>query len=609
MCANVGQASRKSLSLARWGPNHRKICCSGVKLGHRRETLYVIGVAPGDIVSIVATVMTPRRSANPYRVLLVEDDRATVRLVREVLRNSARPFDVSDVGTLEEAMEALEDGRPDIIVLDLGLPDVEGLDGLKTIRNNVPDIPVIVLTSASASDDIAVEVLRAGAQEYLSKVDDDWEQLGRTIGYAIERHGVNRALHSTTEQLRAANERLELAVRRDPLTGLLNRRGLAGVLPAMLARAHREGLEVFALMADLDDFGQVNERLGYSVGDMFMREIARRVLKNIGPDDHAARLGGDELMILMLVDKEAHAWHVAERVRLELSSEILVLRDGSVRVTGSFALVPLGEQHMLLDRVMAMASEALQISKKLGKNRISGQSPDALDDQTARNIAIVELTDPAQFHHVSEPIVRLNDQRVVGHEYLARFESGPYEQPSAFLRLASGAGVETTVDHNCLRSGLEAARAAGHRTPVHIDVLPLTLVGLPTEHLDELLEGFAPEQVCFELSQRYIASAEDLIEAVGQVRKSGARLGLDDVGFGRSSLESLVHLEPATIKLDPRCTQAATSDRQHRQALERLLAVLSMTGAEVIAQGVGTEAERDLLIELGVTRAQGPLWG
>lgn len=556
-------------------------------------------------------VRSPR--TKPLHVLLVEDNPADVELlVRGLRRSPHASFDVLDVATLADAWDRLEDMTPDIVVLDLGLPDATGTEGLERLRERVPDVPVVVLTGYT-DDQIALEVLRHGAQDFMSKADADWVQLGRTLFHAIERHAVQQQLRATTEQLRAANAQLEGQVELDPLTHLLNRRGLAGALPSVLAAAEREGKLPFALMADLDDFKQVNERLGYSTGDILMREVAVRVRESLRPADRCGRLGGDELMVLFVAADEREAWGLAERVRIVLTEDFLMLHRQAVRITASFALVRLDPQHALLDRVMAAADGALRISKKLGKNRISRYTGGELeiededDHDHERSQAIAALTRPEHYRRVEQPLIRLADEAVMGHEYLSRFDVAPYETPEAFFALANEAGVLTTVDHLCFAGCLEAARRRPAEQRHHINLLPATLLSSPPEHFAALLQGGPAVHV--ELSERRFAGhADELLEALAHLRRAGARICLDDVGFGRSSLESLVRLEPEVIKLGETRVRGCAEHPEQRRALERLLAICRTTGAEIVAEGVETAAERDLLRDLGVTLAQGYLW-
>lgn len=125
----------------------------------------------------------------PIRVLLVEDSDSDARLVREVLFEGAcHRFDLERRGSLAGAAEALEVAPVDVVLLDLGLPDAEGLDGLLSLHALYPDLPIIVLTGRDDGEDVGAEAVRLGAEEYLSKANIHHRMLCRILRYAVERH-------------------------------------------------------------------------------------------------------------------------------------------------------------------------------------------------------------------------------------------------------------------------------------------------------------------------------------------------------------------------------------------------------------------------------------
>jgi PleD family two-component response regulator len=167
--------------------------------------------------------------SRPIRVLLIEDDPDDVFLVKEILRspNGDPPaFKLECAATLEEGIEIITHGTAvDVVVLDLSLPDQNGMDTLVRVQSRAPDVPIVVLTALN-DEARAIEALAKGAQDYLVKGHVNSALLSRTLRYAIERHRVRRELFSVSNELRSANERLGKLVLLDPLTELLNRRGL-----------------------------------------------------------------------------------------------------------------------------------------------------------------------------------------------------------------------------------------------------------------------------------------------------------------------------------------------------------------------------------------------
>ena len=203
--------------------------------------------------AVLDELAAPRESV---RVLLVEDNPGDRVLVREMLREAAPNAVLTGAGRLTEAFEPVARGLADLVLLDLSLPDSFGLDGLRRLRAAAPEVPVVVL-SGLADEEVALQAVQAGAQDYLMKGAVDGTSLARAMRYALERQRAERHL-----------ARLAL---RDPLTGLPNRVLFADRLEHALARRGREsGAGRLTLMfIDLDGFKAVNDRLGHLAGDEF----------------------------------------------------------------------------------------------------------------------------------------------------------------------------------------------------------------------------------------------------------------------------------------------------------------------------------------------------
>src|SRR5579862_1028542 len=150
----------------------------------------------------------------------------------------------------------------------------------------------------------------------------------------------NAELASLTKKLREAGNQFEQLALIDPLTELLNRRGLQEVLSNELPRLLQENSRILALLVDLDDFRLINETWGLSAGDVLLRDIARRIKESIRPNDYLARVEGDEFMILMPCTSIARGAEVAERIRLAVSGEPISMSLGQdVRVTASLGMI------------------------------------------------------------------------------------------------------------------------------------------------------------------------------------------------------------------------------------------------------------------------------
>ncbi|MDX1494652.1 MAG: response regulator, partial [Longimicrobiales bacterium] len=146
-------------------------------------------------------------SAGPTRVLLVEDNPGDARLITETLGDDRNAFQVSQADTLRQAVEVLESSNPDVILLDLGLPDSRGRESFEGLRSHTEEIPVIVLTGSDDTQ-LALELMKAGAQDYLVKGETGDAVLARAIRYAVERHRAERARLESEARFRAMVENL-----------------------------------------------------------------------------------------------------------------------------------------------------------------------------------------------------------------------------------------------------------------------------------------------------------------------------------------------------------------------------------------------------------------
>ena len=220
-------------------------------------------------------------------ILLVEDNPGDAALTRAYLgekSNAAIP-NVRWVQTVEAALRTLE-SEPGCIgmLLDLGLPDSQGLEGLSAIKAHAPNVPIVVL-SGNNSDETGLAAVIAGAQDYLVKGSFDAGLLGRALRYAVHRKKVELALI----------ERLL----HDELTGLPKRRLLLDRLEVAMHRCARDGSTGALQFIDLDRFKQINDLHGHLAGDKVLRVVSQRLTSGVRGSDTVARLGGDEFAVLL----------------------------------------------------------------------------------------------------------------------------------------------------------------------------------------------------------------------------------------------------------------------------------------------------------------------
>jgi diguanylate cyclase (GGDEF)-like protein len=291
-------------------------------------------------------------------VLLIEDNHDDALLIQRYLSKAMKVlYQVNHVDELRKGLERLKSGGVGVVLLDLGLPGDHGLSAFEKVHASSPNVPIIVLTGHD-DDDLALEAVQKGAQDYLVKGQIAGSLLQRSIRYAIER---KRA----AEELKRLNEQLERQATTDPLTGILNRLKFNNTLNAEIQRSKRYAFPLSLIMFDIDHFKNVNDSWGHHMGDEVLREIVGLVKENIRVHDVFARWGGEEFMILATNTGQANARLLAEHLRLMIGRHHI---QGVGRVTCSFGVAQLMRDTQ--DQLTQRVDRALYQAKAHGRDRV-----------------------------------------------------------------------------------------------------------------------------------------------------------------------------------------------------------------------------------------------
>ncbi len=286
------------------------------------------------------------------KVLLIEDNDVDAQLTQDLLSEwSTEEFQVARATTLAEGLSLLSRERFDAMLLDLSLPDAFGLPTVREVHASSPTIPVVVLSGVS-DQNLALQAVRQGAQDYLVKGQGPPELLARAIRYAIER--------------KRFEEHLTYLAQYDHLTGLVNRILFRDRLVQATARSKRMQQMIGLMLLDLDRFKLVNDTFGHDMGDELLKAVSERLKTCVREVDTVARMGGDEFTIILEgVSSEQNVLVVAKRITESIATPF-ELKGHSISIGISIGITIYPQDDHPVDELLKHADTAMYQAKQQG---------------------------------------------------------------------------------------------------------------------------------------------------------------------------------------------------------------------------------------------------
>lgn len=295
-------------------------------------------------------------------ILMVEDDASDAELLATTLKKADRSTQIEHTRTLSEACSQVRRTDYDAVILDLALPDSDGLSTVRRLHDANDCVPIVVM-SGRDDDELAKEAVHIGAEDYMVKGDKSGPGILRTIHYAIERH------HNAEE--------MRFLAHHDPLTGAANRNELIRELDRLIAAVAHQKQMIGIFVIDLDHFKVNNELFGYDAGDQILKDSAHRIRTRLRGGDMVARLKGDQLAVLAPgLASERAAELVGEHLHQAFATPIRV-DDHDVRVTVTIGIALYPNDGSSADSLLSKADSAMHDAKEHGRNRSHFFSDDA----------------------------------------------------------------------------------------------------------------------------------------------------------------------------------------------------------------------------------------
>ncbi|CAN5731972.1 hypothetical protein BH10ACT1_BH10ACT1_00200 [soil metagenome] len=522
------------------------------------------------------------------------------------------------VRVVDEVDDMIMVGRLDVglVYVNESAARIVGPDAVgKTLRSRLrPELNVF----AAHVIEPAIRNLERWTGDVDVYLDGDRRTMATTVTPVVEDghddvfYGV--IMHDVTEARQHAIAMADQA-RRDPLTGLPNRLALMEHLEGHRSDG-RPQERISICFIDLDNLKVVNDGLGHSAGDRLLRAVGAELLAQ--PGEIVARFGGDEFVVVYRDLSDAEAVHAAQSLLTAI--EGVHVPGVSSHVTASVGVASCARRDLDPEGIIRDADAAMYVAKRTGRARIVAFD-DAMREVVSRRFSIESslrqaLDDERLELHLQPVADLMNGDRLSGFEGLARWSEAA---PSEFIPVAEDSGLIMPLGRWALHAALASQRRMGQIAPelsqlrmgVNVSGHQLQQPGFNAMVADALAEHEVdPETVVLELTESVlIESRQEVDRVLRDLRDLGLSLALDDFGSGYSSLGYLRRYPIDVLKLDTTYTQALLTDPGTRIIAEAIVTLASRLGLRVVAEGVETPEELEVVRELGITWAQGYLLG
>ncbi|HET6518914.1 MAG TPA: EAL domain-containing protein [Geminicoccaceae bacterium] len=407
----------------------------------------------------------------------------------------------------------------------------------------------------------------------------------------------------------------------DPLTSLPNRLLFNDRLTQAIERARRGRVMLCVMLVDLDRFKLINDSLGLASGDEVLRAVAERLVATVRKSDTVARLGGDEFLILLPGTEGAESAAVVAQKVLDSFKPLLPISGQEISITASIGIALYPHDGENAETLIRNADTALYRAKEQGRHTYQFYTTDMNARAFERLVLETQLRkalESAELVLYYQPQVRIDTGEIVGVEALVRWFHGDLGliSPAEFIPLAEETGLILAIGEWVLRTACHQVRQ-WHAVGFGDLRLAVNLSGRQFQQADfvatvaRLLEetGFEPTQLELELTESVIMrDAEETIGKLRQLDELGIHLAIDDFGTGYSSLNYLKRFPIKSLKIDQSFIQDIPEDSNDAAIAQAIIAMAESLRLKVIAEGVETREQLELLRSYRCEEMQGYLF-
>jgi len=551
------------------------------------------------------------------KVLLVDDDEDDYLLTKDLFAQIDSLYDIEWISSYGEALKLVNRITHDICLFDYRLGEYTGLDLLREAVSAGCRAPIILLTG-QGDNGTDIEAIKRGASDYLSKSGITAHLLERSVRYAIER--------------KRTEERIVHMAYYDGLTNLPNRSLFLDRLNQALTHSNRYKDNCALLFIDLDNFKRINDTLDHRTGDLLLQGVAERLNSFVRSADTiarhrvnalastVARLGGDEFTVLLTeIHSMQDAAKVSQRILHSLSNPFHL--DGhEVFITASIGIAFYPADGEDIDTLIKNADTAMYHAKNNGKNHfqfykysMNATALERLHMENDLRKAIIR----DELSLLYQPRINISNGTIVGTEALIRWKHPELGliSPGSFIPLAEETGLINPIGEWVLKTACRQKKEWHGKGPLHTPLsVSINISGHQFSQanlvsiLGKILADTSLEPSCLELEiteSVIMKNADSTIDLLHKLKDMGVRLSMDDFGTGYSSFNYLKRFPLDIIKIDRSFIKDITNSPKDATIIKAIIVMAHTLGLRVVAEGVETDEQLNLLQDMGCDDMQG----
>lgn len=544
-------------------------------------------------------------------ILLVDDDEVDRALVIRALKKSDLNTRISEAITVDQGLEMYSLNTYDVVLLDYQMPQRNGLEMILELRGESKDKnTAIVMMSSSEDEQLSLDCITAGAQDFLLKSEISSARLKRSLLHASTRFELEKKLYKTYQKVKSLAET-------DSLTGLSNRYCFDESLKQVLAINHRSNKKVALLLFDLDNFKLVNDSFGHDVGDLLLKKVVSRVKGCLRGSETFARLGGDEFAIMLGgLDGSDQAGQVAQRI-ISVLYKPFDIASTSIRATLSLGISLYPENGRTSEELFKDADIAMYRAKKNGRNQVcffEEEMQHKFHNRIKIEAELRTAVEKQQFQLYYQPVINPKTNQLQGFEALIRWHmDGEIRTPDKFIDIAEETRQILPIGFWVIEEAISMLAEWNKKynrlltMAVNVSAHQLSDPEL-VQYLDDCLRrnNVAAELIDIELTETALfKDTNETRSVILGISDLKCRLSLDDFGTGFSSISHLRNYPITVVKIDKSLMPKSVSDMKHIALIEGLVAMATILGLDIVAEGVETEYQVSVCNQFGINHVQG----